>query len=127
MSIPLTALTPVSLPDETVVDLRAPGPVIARLEVGLAPHSEHNLYAGFDGVQGVFVATWAAVGAGTEVDLTLRLPGGATVETQGVVDFLRAECRDGAPGVGIRFLGLDEVDARTLSTFAELREPIFYC
>lgn len=97
-------------------------------DVGLAPRSDHNLFAGFDGVAGVFVATWDQLEPGTMVALTLHLPGGGSIETLGTVEFVRTErCVDGVPGIGLSFRGLDQRDAATLARFAELREPIFHC
>lgn len=100
----------------------------ACLEVGLAPRSESNLVAGYDGrVNGVFVATYRALPIGARVDLTLCLPGGAEVDCHARVEWTReAGCRDGLPGIGLRFASIDPEDDDLLQTFAAYREPLFF-
>jgi len=97
-----------------------------RLEVGLAPRSESNLYAGFDRIEGVYVATWDELAVGVEVEVLMHLPGGERVSTLGRVEWTRAACDAGGPGVGVRFVGLNERGARLLARFAAKREPGFF-
>jgi len=98
----------------------------SRLEVGLAPRSESNLYAGFDRIEGVYVATWDALEVGAEVEVAVHLPGGDRVSTLGRIEWTRDVCGDGGPGVGVRFVGLNEREARLLERFAAHREPMFF-
>lgn len=96
------------------------------LEVGLAPHSESNLWAGFQKIEGVFVATWDAPPLDAPVELALALPGSERVRAPGRVEWLREPTPEQTPGVGVRFGRLSVRDATLLALFARNRQPYFY-
>lgn len=100
------------------------------LDVDIGLHSETNFFVGFaedisDG--GLFVATYDLLPVGTELTLSLVLPGGKQVIVSGRVTWIR-DPHDGelAPGVGVRFQRLDEDDRTAIDLFLKKRAPMFF-
>jgi uncharacterized protein (TIGR02266 family) len=97
------------------------------LEMGFA--SDSNFYVGFTenlSVSGVFVATYAAKPIGSRIGVSLTLPSGETIKTNGVVRWQRAPSEAGWPGMGVQFDGISPEDEAKIRTFLSLREPLFY-
>lgn len=101
-----------------------------QLDVDIGLHSETNFFVGFaedisDG--GLFVATYDLMPVGTELTLSLVLPGGKQVVVSGRVTWIR-DPHDGelAPGVGVRFERLDEDDRKAIDRFLSKRAPMFF-
>ncbi|MFN7130657.1 MAG: TIGR02266 family protein, partial [Myxococcales bacterium] len=105
--------------------------VSMQTEVSLS--SDSNFFAGFSqnlSEMGVFVATYSQLlPVGTEVELTLNLPGKPPLRVHGVVKWVR-ETDDRQPGMfpgmGILFEELSEADARHIKEFVAHREPLFW-
>lgn len=100
------------------------------LDVDIGLHSETNFFVGFaedisDG--GLFVATYDLLPIGTELTLSLVLPGGRQIIAPGSVTWIR-DPHDGelAPGVGVRFERLDEEDRQAIDRFLKKRAPMFF-
>jgi uncharacterized protein (TIGR02266 family) len=100
------------------------------LDVDIGLHSETNFFVGFaedisDG--GLFVATYDLLPVGTELTLSLVLPGGKQVVVSGRVTWIRDPNDDElAPGVGVRFQRLDEDDRAAIDRFLKQRPPMFF-
>jgi len=100
------------------------------LDVDIGLHSETNFFVGFaedisDG--GLFVATYDLLPIGTELTLSLVLPGGRQIVAPARVTWIR-DPHDGdlAPGVGVRFERLDEEDRDAIDRFLKKRAPMFF-
>jgi len=100
------------------------------LDVDIGLHSETNFFVGFaedisDG--GLFVATYDLLPIGTELTLSLVLPGGRQIVAPARVTWIR-DPHDGdlAPGVGVRFERLDEEDREAIDRFLKKRAPMFF-
>ncbi len=94
--------------------------------------SDSNFYTGFTSnisEGGVFVATYNPFPIGTMMELQLRMPGcKEPITVKGEVRWVQEPNpdSDGHPGVGVRFLDLDD-DVRTnIEKFANVRDTIFY-
>ena len=76
---------------------------------------------------GLLVATYDLLPVGTELTLSLVLPGGKQVIVSGRVTWIR-DPHDGelAPGVGVRFQRLDEDDRAAIDLFLKKRAPMFF-
>jgi uncharacterized protein (TIGR02266 family) len=102
------------------------------IDLAVDAHSEHNLWCGLSNdvaEGGVFVATHESLEPGTNVDLSVRLPGvEEPVALRGVVRWIRAygEESDAPAGVGVKFVALDQRALPELSRFATLRDPILF-
>jgi Tfp pilus assembly protein PilZ len=103
------------------------------LSATLAGDSEDGLYAGLDydmtDGSGVFVATVDMPPIGARVDVTLTLANGETIETAGVVRWVRDAdiASDGLPpGCGIECKCLPLAVVRTLQAMAAEREPLLW-
>jgi uncharacterized protein (TIGR02266 family) len=55
---------------------------------------------------GIFIATYQRLPIGTEVGLAFELPGDRRVEVKGAVRWIRKECGETRPGLGIAFTEL---------------------
>jgi uncharacterized protein (TIGR02266 family) len=93
--------------------------------------SEHNFYAGFAenlSAGGVFIATHKLKPAGSTVELSINLPEGITVRAVGEVRWIRVfnEHSDTPPGMGVRFLEIDDSSVAAISEFLSRREPLFF-
>ena len=104
----------------------------AALHVEVDWASDSNFYTGFSediSEGGLFVATYQLAEEGTTLAITLELPNGEQIETEGVVRWLRSP-RDPneatKPGMGIEFLGLTEDCKDAIREFVANREPMFY-
>ena len=94
--------------------------------------SEHNFYAGFAenlSSGGVFVATHLLKPVGEEIQFSIHLPEmNAAVTGVGEVRWVREynERSDLPPGMGIRFLKLDDSAEALIRGFLSRREPLFF-
>jgi len=100
------------------------------LDVDIGLHSETNFFVGFaedisDG--GLFVATYDLLPIGTELTLSLVLPGGRQIVAPARVTWIR-DPHDGdlAPGVGVRFERLEDEDREAIDRFLTKRAPMFF-
>jgi uncharacterized protein (TIGR02266 family) len=94
--------------------------------------SEHNFYAGFAenlSVSGVFVATHTEHRVGDHIEFTLRI-GDFEEALRGIgeVRWVRqySETSDAPPGVGLRFLELEDAARRKIAEFLTRRDPLFF-
>ena len=102
----------------------------AEIEVTL--HSEHNFFTGFTqniSEGGLFIATHQIAPVGTQFRVTFML--------QGLVGAVNVLCEvrwirpynddmDAPPGIGVRFVDLDEDTFLAIRAFILARDPIFY-
>jgi uncharacterized protein (TIGR02266 family) len=101
-----------------------------RAEVDL--QSEDNLYTGLSNdvsAGGVFVTTNNPPPLGAEVQISIKLPDGSTLELTGITRWVRdlREASHGLPaGCGIEWHELPAEALQALMRFAEQREPLFY-
>jgi uncharacterized protein (TIGR02266 family) len=122
-------IKPIALQDGAV-QRREHARFSVNLEVGIG--SEHNFYAGFAeniSAGGIFVATHMLKPQGEVVELTIHLPGAPNaVRGRGEVRWIR-ECNDRSsipPGMGIRFVALEEGSPKSIETFLRQRAPMFF-
>jgi uncharacterized protein (TIGR02266 family) len=102
------------------------------LHADVTVESDHNFYAGFAenlSVSGVFVATHTEHRVGDRVAFKLRI-GDSEEPLRGIgeVRWVRqySETSDAPPGVGLRFLELEEVARRKIGEFLTGRDPLFF-
>ncbi len=103
------------------------------LEVEVSYSSDHNFFTGFmenisDG--GIFVATYASFEIGERLELVFTLPGisgwcTTVCEVRWIREF-NPDLPDAIPGMGLRFLHLDERLIPAIVNFTRQRDPIFY-
>ncbi len=77
---------------------------------------------------GLFVATYAPRPIGSEIDLTLRIPGQTEpMRARATVRWIRdfSEASDAAPGMGLH-LHLDDQDLPRIRRFLSTRPPLFF-
>ncbi|MBW2702391.1 MAG: TIGR02266 family protein [Deltaproteobacteria bacterium] len=104
----------------------------ANVVVDVAMHSDNNFFMGLTenlSEGGLFLATYDDIPLGTELALSLNLPEHRTIQTRGVVCWVREYTqytKDLAPGVGLRFLDLAETDQFAIREFIRRRDPILY-
>jgi uncharacterized protein (TIGR02266 family) len=102
------------------------------VEADITVHSEHNLYAGFVenvSASGVFVATHAPRKIGEKVEFSIKLGSEDNVVAGvGEVRWVReySDTSDAPPGMGVRFLELEEASRKRLEEFIRSREPLFF-
>ena len=99
------------------------------LKVGLGVNSQANLYQTLedDEPRGVFVPTWLSHSIGTKVELEIELPGSDGFACQGEVEWGRDTGRATTwPGLGVKFVGLDEAEQKLLRRFANSRPPMLF-
>jgi uncharacterized protein (TIGR02266 family) len=119
-----------SSPPNLAQDRRQHPRVALRSEVSF--ESEHNFYTGFTediSEGGLFVATYQLRPVGTEIELSFTLPDGPTIETVGVVRWIRdpLDLTDGSPpGMGIQFRELPPEEREAIESFLGARSPLFY-
>lgn len=100
------------------------------LQVGIA--TEHNFYGGLAenmSAGGVFVATHRSLPVGERVEVAIDVPDCPyIVRGIGEVRWLRPYCRDSEahPGIGVKFLHLEEGGAETIEHFLKARDPLFF-
>jgi uncharacterized protein (TIGR02266 family) len=102
------------------------------LEVEVTIDSDHNFYtdmSGDLGQGGLFVATLENLPKGTQVDLTVIVPGQPPFRVRGVVSWVRESNEfneDFFPGLGVAFVDLSGEARQAFEEFAETRTPILY-
>ena len=102
------------------------------LEIDVSIQTDHNFFMGLTeniSEGGLFIATYDELPIGTELDLRLNLPDSSPMETKAVVVWVREQnwfSEDVVPGVGVRFLDINEEHANAVRKFVEKREPMFY-
>jgi uncharacterized protein (TIGR02266 family) len=103
------------------------------LNVEVSLESESNFYSGLTqdiSSGGVFVATYMPPPVGSEIQLTLALPGApAPLALRGIVRWARdvKVASDDCPaGCGVQFLDLSADDAKLIERFLATRDSIFY-
>lgn len=117
------------------VDRSAPAPderrttprVGVRVDVSL--YSESQFFAGVSedlGEGGVFVATYAPLPIGTEIDLVFTLPTNHEIRTSGVVRWVRSVDCETVPGFGVQFGRLAVLDIDAIRTFLRHRPPLVW-
>jgi uncharacterized protein (TIGR02266 family) len=103
------------------------------LEVAVDMASDHNFFTGFScnlSGGGLFVATHRVMPVGTLLEVSFQLPDSdepivAQVEVRWVRD--QNELSDCPPGMGLRFLSIDEEASARIQEFTErTREPLFH-
>lgn len=113
-------------PAERRVHRRLP----AEIEVTL--HSEHNFFTGFTqniSQGGLFIATHQILPIGTRFRVTFTLQGMAgAVNVMCEVRWVRPyhDNLDSPPGMGVRFVNMDDETFLAIRTFIQAREPIFF-
>ena len=93
--------------------------------------SDHNFYAGFAenlSAGGVFIATHKLKPVGSQIDLSINLPDAVTLRALGEVRWIRMfnEHSDTPPGMGVRFLEIDEASVAAIGVFLSRRDPLFF-
>ncbi|HYP91391.1 MAG TPA: TIGR02266 family protein [Polyangiaceae bacterium] len=93
--------------------------------------SDHNFYAGFAenlSAGGVFIATHKLKPVGSKIELTINLPDGAQLKTEGEVRWIRVfnEHSDTPPGMGVRFNDLPASSVSAIQNFLARRDPLFF-
>ncbi len=93
--------------------------------------SDHNFYAGFAenlSAGGVFIATHKLKPVGSKIELSVNLPGDVTVRALGEVRWIRVfnEQSDTPPGMGVKFLEIDDSCVAAISGFLSRRDPLFF-
>lgn len=113
-------------------DERRTSPRIA-LHAEVTLDSETNFFEGFTGVTenisdgGVFISTLSPPPLGDRVVVHLALPGGTTLDCEGVVRWIRTNESDEPTGCGVQFGALDDAQARLVRDLMSRlsREPLF--
>ena len=102
-----------------------------KLIVGVTMESDSHVYRGLSGdisEGGLFVATPDLLPVGTPVDLEFTLPGSEElVSLAGEVRWQRETldpAHDVVPGVGVRFLYLNDEERALVERFLERRRPL---
>jgi len=93
--------------------------------------SDHNFYAGFAenlSAGGVFIATHKLKPVGSKIELTINLPDGAQLKTEGEVRWVRVfnEHSDTPPGMGVKFSNLPAESLDAIQNFLARRDPLFF-
>lgn len=93
--------------------------------------SDHNFYAGFAenlSAGGVFIATHKLKPVGSKIELTINLPEGTQVKTEGEVRWVRVfnEHSDTPPGMGVKFDQLPDESLAAIQDFLARRDPLFF-
>jgi uncharacterized protein (TIGR02266 family) len=102
------------------------------VEVEVDVWSDHNFYTGFStniSEGGLFVATHVLKPVGTVLEIRFTLPSDPTwIVALADVRWVRTmnERSDAPPGLGMRFVRIDELALRRVSAFIRAREPLFY-
>lgn len=94
--------------------------------------SETNFYSGFSSdlsTGGLFIATVEQAPLGAAVSLQFTLPGGAEIEAQGEVRWVRELSPvqpEMMPGLGVAFTEISEAAIAEIARFVAHREPMFF-
>lgn len=104
----------------------------AAVELDVSLGSDHNFYAGFVenlSAGGVFVATHLLRPVGEVIELSIHVSEGeGVVKGTGEVRWLREynEASDVPPGMGVKFLKLEDGAEEAIEKFLAQREPMFF-
>ena len=102
------------------------------LECDVTLESEHNFYTGFTeniSSGGLFISTRDNVPLGTQFEMTFTLPNVGAVTVLCEVRWQRLEDLNNAesvPGLGVRFLNLDDKTSEAINAFIQGRDTLFY-
>ncbi len=104
------------------------------LQVEVSVNSEHNFYTGFTeniSEGGVFIATYNYLPIGTRFKFSFTLPDSEQpIEAIGEVRWVREYSGEDdagvSPGMGVRFVQIDEADLGRIKRFLQQRDPLFY-
>ena len=93
--------------------------------------SDHNFYAGFAenlSAGGVFIATHKLKPVGSKIELSINLPDSVTLRALGEVRWIRVfdEQSDTPPGMGVKFLEIDETCVVAIQDFLARQDPLFF-
>jgi len=103
---------------------------VLKTSVGMS--TETNFYSGFTNdisEGGLFVATYGLMEVGSTVQIEFDLPdGGSAIEARAEVRWVREHnpYSDAGPGMGLRFLELDDEAQRRITAFVAQRDTLFY-
>lgn len=103
-----------------------------KVELDVSLGSDHNFYVGFVenmSAGGVFIATHVLKAVGDVFELAVHLPNSdAVVKGVGEVRWIReySERSNVPPGMGIRFIQLDDTSRQAIEEFLSSREPMFF-
>lgn len=118
------------LPDEGGAQLRVHARAAVELDVSLG--SDHNFYGGFAenlSAGGVFVATHLTRPVGEVIELSIHIPAhNLEIKGTGEVRWIREfnDQSDVPPGMGIKFLELEDGSQEAIDEFLTKREPLFF-
>ncbi len=116
--------------EDRAVAVRAHERFSAHVEVSL--QSDHNFYTGFTeniSSGGLFISTRELLPIGTVFQLQMSLPTMPDCRIDCEVRWQRLEQLDNpesVPGMGVRFINLDEQTSRAMNDFIRLRDTLFY-
>ena len=101
------------------------------VDLDVSVGSDHNFYAGFAenlSAGGVFIATHKLKPVGSKIELSINLPDELSVRAVGEVRWIRVfnEQSDTPPGMGVRFLEIDESSLQAIASFLSRRDPLFF-
>lgn len=94
-------------------------------------HTESNFFSGFSGdlsMGGLFIATLERAEVGSPIGLKFTLPGGAQIEAEGAVRWVRELSPvqpELMPGVGVAFTSIHPASLEAIARFIAEREPMF--
>jgi len=104
----------------------------ATMRLDVTFEGDHNFYNGFSeniSEGGLFIATHSLMKVGAVMALEFGLPGrDEPVRCMAEVRWVRlySESSDSPPGMGLKFVNLDERDAALIHAFVVQRAPIFW-
>lgn len=93
--------------------------------------SDDNFYTGFAenlSAGGVFIATHQLKPVDSRIELSINLPDSVTVRALGEVRWIRVfnEQSDTPPGMGVKFVEIDETCVAAIHYFLSRRNPLFF-
>lgn len=94
--------------------------------------SPSNFYTGFTrniSEGGIFVATYSPFPVGTVMELEIKMPDNSPpIAMRGEVRWRAepSEDSDGEPGLGVKFIDLDDADRLRIERFTRYRETMFF-
>lgn len=123
----MSELAQVSQTESRPEDRRTAPRAALRIDVSL--YSESQFFSGLTedlSEGGLFVATYAPLPIGTEIDLVFTLPTDHEVRTPGVVRWVRSVDCETAPGFGVQFGALDARDVAAIHAFLRHRPSLVW-
>ncbi len=102
------------------------------VEADVTFSSEENFYQGFSeniSEGGLFLVTYVTRRCGEVITVRFSLPGiEHPIEVRAEVRWLRSPDweRGVNPGIGVRFIDLNDADRASIERFIKRREPLFY-